>query len=47
MTVLEQIEELQYRQNAYLDEGDNQEAYWVGLEIQALIDELEAERAKI
>lgn len=43
MTTFERIEELQKLRNAYLDEGDDQEAYWIGLDLEELYEELEAE----
>lgn len=39
MTTFERIEELQRRQLTYLDEGDEQEAYLIGLDLQALYEE--------
>ncbi len=42
MNTLERLEELQKLYNAYLDEGDAQEAYWVSIDIQELLmDDLE------
>lgn len=35
------LEYLQKLRNAYLDDGDDQEAYWVFLEIQALLEKAE------
>ena len=38
-TIAEQIEELQRLYNAYLDDGDDQEAYWIQLDLQELYEE--------
>lgn len=38
-TITERIEDLQRRQLTYLDEGDEQEAYLIGLDLQDLYEE--------
>lgn len=46
MTLFERIEELQILYNEYLEEGDDQEAYWVGHDLQELYEQQEYEESK-